>query len=49
MKTRLLAAGGVALTLGGADTASAYISANTIDVHATHTSDGTRLRVTAGA
>ena len=36
IKTRLLAAGVVALTLGGADTASAFISANTIDDHATY-------------
>ena len=36
MKTSLLAAGVVALTLGGADAASAFISANTIDERATY-------------
>jgi hypothetical protein len=46
MKTPLLAAGVVALTLGGADAASAYFSANTIDGHATHTSGGARVRAT---
>jgi hypothetical protein len=46
MKTRLLAAGVVAVTLGGAEAASAFISANTIDGHATHTNDGARVRAT---
>jgi alpha-beta hydrolase superfamily lysophospholipase len=32
--------------LGGADAASAFISANTIDEHATYTRDGARVRVT---
>ena len=35
MKTRLLAAGVVAPKLSGADTASAIITTNTIDGHAT--------------
>jgi hypothetical protein len=46
MKTRLLVEGVAALTLGGADAASAYLSANTIDGHATHTNDGARVRAT---
>jgi hypothetical protein len=46
MKTRLLVAGVAARTLGGADAASAYLSANTIDAHATHTNDGARVRAT---
>jgi hypothetical protein len=46
MKTRLLVAALVAVTLGGADAASPYISANTIDGHATHTNDGARVRAT---
>jgi hypothetical protein len=33
MKTRLLVAGVAALTLGGGDAASAYLSGNTIDGH----------------
>ena len=46
MKTQLLVAGVAALTLGGADAASAYIAANTIDGRATHTNDGARVRET---
>jgi hypothetical protein len=46
MTTRLLVAAVVALTLGGADAASAYLSANTIHGRATHTSDGAWVRAT---
>jgi hypothetical protein len=46
MKTRLLVAGLAAVTLFGADAASAYISANTIDAQATSTNDGARVRAT---
>ena len=46
MKPCLLVVGFAALTLWGADTAGAYISANTIDGQATYTRDGARVRAT---
>jgi hypothetical protein len=46
MKRRLLVVGFAALTLLGADAASAFLTANTIDGHATYTRDGTRVRAT---
>ena len=46
MKTRLLVAAFAALTLWGADAASAFVSANTIDGQATSTRDGARVRAT---
>jgi len=46
MKTRLLVVGFAALTLWGADPASAFIAANTIDRHATYKADGARVRAT---
>jgi hypothetical protein len=46
MKRRLFVAGFAALTLWGADAASAFISANTIDGQATSTWDGARVRAT---
>ena len=46
MKRRLLVAVLAALAFCGADVARAYVSANTIDGHATYTRDGTRVRAT---
>lgn len=46
MKPRLLVVGFAALTLWGADAASAFVSANTIDGQATHTRGGARVRAT---
>jgi hypothetical protein len=46
MRTPLAIAGLAASLLCGADTASAYIAANTIDRHATYKRDGTRVRTT---
>jgi hypothetical protein len=44
MRTGLLGAGLAALTLCGADAASAFIAANTIDRHATYRQDGAQAR-----
>jgi pimeloyl-ACP methyl ester carboxylesterase len=44
--TPLVAVGLAVVLLSGAEAASAFISANTIDEHATYTKDGTLLRVT---
>jgi pimeloyl-ACP methyl ester carboxylesterase len=41
-----MALGLVAAVLGGADAASAFITANSIDPHATYTREGARVRVT---
>jgi hypothetical protein len=46
MKTRLLVTGFAGLTLCGVDRASAFISANTIDGHATYKREGARVRAT---
>jgi hypothetical protein len=46
MRTPLAIVGLAASLLCGADAASAYISANTIDRHATYKRDGTRVRTT---
>ena len=46
MKTRLLVVAFAALTLWGAEGASAFISANTIDGEATSARAGARVRVT---
>jgi hypothetical protein len=47
MSTHLAIAGLVAaLTLWAADTAGAYLSANTIDRYATYQQDGARVRTT---
>jgi pimeloyl-ACP methyl ester carboxylesterase len=45
-RTPLVLVGLAALLLSGADPASAYISGNTIDEHATYRNDGRLLRVT---
>jgi len=46
MKPRLLVVGFAAFAFCGADAASAYVSANTIDGQATYTQDATRVRAT---
>jgi hypothetical protein len=46
MRTGLLGVGLAALTLCGADAAGAFVTANTIDRHATYKQDGARVRST---
>ncbi|MGH2989684.1 MAG: hypothetical protein ACRDMA_07440 [Solirubrobacterales bacterium] len=46
IRTPLVAVGFAAVLLCGAEAASAFLTANTIDAHATYTRDGARVRAT---